>query len=158
MEELIRSLINSKSGDFIFNRSLTPSKALRTATQNVPNKAGVYLVFAPLNKSEGEKHLIYEIEGVKNELIYFGIAGGVTKNGRVIKQGLSRRINNVVSDGLKDIQRAKYWNLKMSERKISKLKIIYVLKENPRDLENIIYNALDTRFLKYPSLNKKLGR
>ena len=139
-------------------------KHLKEQTLGVPNSPGLYLVFRRnILDSENStfSHLLYQIEGEFYELLYFGKAGGLTKKGKVIKQGLQGRINNVISDSireLKDIKRANYWNIVMNEININQLRVIYSEVSSPQDFENIIYNFLDSNNLKYPLLNKKRGR
>ena len=103
----------------------------------------------------------YEIELERNELLYFGKAGGLTNKGRIIIQGLKGRINNVISDSsrnLKDIKRANYWNIVMNDFNFIKFIIIYYEHDNPQVVENTIYNFLDESNLKYPLMNKRRGR
>ena len=166
MQELIINIIeNNGNNSFEFNcKEKIPVSHLREHTKAVPDSSGLYLVFSKRRNEElfdNCAHLNYQIELEWNELVYFGKAGGVTKNGKVIRQGLQGRINNVISDSsrnLKDIKRANYWNIVMNERDFKKFTIIYFEHENPQNLENIIYNFLDEGNYKYPLLNKRRGR
>ena len=138
-----------------------PSKFLKTATKDVPNKPGLYFVFAEGKLNEADYHLHYNFDGQNYTLCYFGKAGGITKAGKILKQGLNDRINNVVSDNgrnLKYVYRAVYWDIIMSEYRIQKLHIRYIVKNDPIILEGIIYNLLNEKKLKYPIMNKPLGR
>ena len=166
MQELIINIIENKgnnSFEFYCNEN-NPVNHLREQTNEVPNSSGIYLVFSKKRYDEfceNCAHLNYEIELEWNELVYFGKAGGVTKNGKIIRQGLKGRINNVISDSsrsLRDIKRANYWNIVMNEFHFEKFTIIYFEHEYPQTLENIIYNFLDERNWKYPVLNKRRGR
>ena len=166
MQELIINIIeNTGNNYFEFNcNENNPVNHLREQTNAVPNSSGLYLVFSKRRNEEfceNCAHLNYQIVLEWNELVYFGKAGGVTGNGKVIRQGLKGRINNVISDrsrNLKDIRRAYYWNIVMNEFDFEKFTIIYFEHENPQDLENIIYNFLDDGDYKYPLLNKRRGR
>ena len=166
MQELIINIIENKvNNSFQFNcNENNPVNHLRVQTIAVPNSSGLYLVFFKRRDEElcdNCAHLNYQIKLQLNELVYFGKAGGVTKNGKVIRQGLRGRINNVISDSsrnLKDVKRANYWNIVMNERGFEKFTIIYFEHENPQNLENIIYNFLDEGNYKYPLLNKRRGR
>jgi hypothetical protein len=166
MVQIINKIIESSdnnSFEFIINMN-NPIRHLKEQSQNVPNTPGLYLVFRKKITDEDYSkfsHLNYLIDGEYYELLYFGKAGGLTKKGKVIKQGLNGRINNVISDSireLKDIKRANYWNIIMNEFNISQLRIIYSEISNPQDFENRIYNFLDSNNLLYPLLNKKRGR
>jgi hypothetical protein len=133
-----------------------PTKLLRRQTKNVPNLPGLYFVFSEKQSNDNLKsHLYFSLEGFDVELLYFGKAGGVTSNGKVLRQNLFGRINNVVNG---DIPRAKYWNAEMIANNESKFIVYYVLHENPSSIEKVIYNYLDFKSLTYPRLNKKLGR
>jgi hypothetical protein len=166
MVQLINDIIELNSNNYFefTNNTNNPVVHLKEQTQFVPNTPGLYLVFRENNLNVNQpsiSHLNYLIQGEKYELLYFGKAGGLTQKGKVIKQGLKGRINNVISDSfrdLKDIKRANYWSIIMNEFNINQLRIIYSEVSNPQDFENIIYNYLDNNNLKYPLLNKKRGR
>ena len=166
MIERIVNIIENKGDNFFeFNvNSLNPVKHLMDMTDSVPEGPGIYLVFT--NKNEADfceycSHLNFFIDDDSFELVYFGKAGGLTSSGRLIRQGLKGRINNVVSDSgrnLKDVRRAVYWNLVMNEHSFQSLKVIYFEHYNPHDLENEIYTFLDNNNRKYPIMNKRRGR
>lgn len=142
---------------FIFEvGSDNPTKHLRKITKNVPNLPGLYLVFREKrNDFEEKSHLYFILENLELELVYFGKAGGVTKDGKTLKQNLIGRINNVVNG---DVPRALYWNAEMLENSENALIIYYQIFENPSQIEKGIYNFLDLNSLSYPRMNKKLGR
>lgn len=157
----IKRIIDNKSGCFYFTKCKDAIRSLKNSTSDVPNQAGIYLVFSQLIIDKNNSHLHYLINDIQHELIYFGKAGGVTKSGKLIKQGLYGRINNVISDskrGLKDVKRAIYWNLIMEELDISKIHICYIMNPNPLIIEGEIYHYLNENNLDYPLLNKRLGR
>jgi hypothetical protein len=162
MEDLIRKIVNNKGKNYFEfnNNNENPVKYLKEQTKSVPNTAGLYLVFTKKNNNEF-KHLNFEIENDLHQLLYFGKAGGLTKKGKSIRQGLNGRINNVISDSklnLKDVKRAIYWERIMNEFKFNKLTIIYFEDKNPQELENKIYSFLDKEEKRYPLMNKKRGR
>ena len=141
--------------------SINPVKHLKEASKFVPDVPGVYLVFCRSQFYDCPDHLKFEMDGVVNSLVYFGKAGGVTKNGKKINQGLYGRLNNVISDSnlnLKDIKRADYWQIITAKYGIEKLKIVCLLHENPQMFEETLYNFLNKNLLEYPLLNKKRGR
>ena len=142
---------------FIFEvGSDNPTKHLRKITKNVPNLPGLYLVFSEKrNDFEEKSHLYFILENWELELVYYGKAGGVTKDGKILKQNLVGRINNVVNG---DVPRAIYWNNEMLENNENALIIYYQIFENPSQIEKGIYNFLDVNSLSYPRMNKKLGR
>lgn len=161
MKDLINSIIKNQVNKY-FEFELTEGnsvKKLKKATKLVPNLSGIYLVFSEgLNEST---HLNFKISNKNYSLLYYGKAGGKTNSGRVIVQGLNSRINNVVSDtkrGMKDVKRAKYWNEIMLEFGIEKLYVVFHIHDAPQQLENIIYDYLDSNNLEYPLMNKKRGR
>lgn len=166
MLELITNIIENKGNNsFVFHlNEINPVKHLREQTINVPNRPGLYLVFSKKKNNEiceNCAHLNYQIENEWNELVYFGKAGGVSREGKVFQQGLNGRINNVVTDNqriLKNIKRANYWNIVMNEYNFEILTIIYIEHQNPQNLENVIYNYIDKGNYKYPLLNKRRGR
>jgi hypothetical protein len=93
--------------------------------------------------------------------MYFGKAGGHTKAGKKIAQGLNGRINNVVSDSeknIKDMKRGKYWDLILNEINENNFYIKYIEDEEPILIENKIYELLNVDSLVYPYLNSTLGR
>ena len=165
MQDLINNIIKKRennSFEFFCNENM-PTVHLRNQTTEVPNRPGLYLVFTRRKNDqfcENCAHLNYQIEGIWNELVYFGKAGGVTQRGIILRQGLRGRINNVVSDSsrnLTDIRRANYWNIVMNEYHFEKFTIIYVEHINPQEIERKIYNFLDEGKYKYPLLNKRRG-
>jgi hypothetical protein len=166
MQNLINNLIENKGNNYFefYCNSNNPVRHLKEQTSSVPDKSGLYLVFSKKRNDEfceSCAHLNYEIELERNELLYFGKAGGVTNKGRIIRQGLNGRINNVISDSsrnLKDIKRANYWNIVMNDFNFIKFIIIYYEHDNPQVVENTIYNFLDESNLKYPLMNKRRGR
>ena len=163
MRQLVQNIIERKLNNYFeFYRDYdNPIKHLKNQTNSVPNCSGLYLVFSKKKSFEISEHLNFEIENEIKELLYFGKAGGITKKGKVIKQGLNGRINNVVSDShrnLKDIKRANYWNVVMNDNDFDKLTIIYFIDDNPQEIEDVIYSFLDERNLRYPLMNKKRGR
>jgi hypothetical protein len=166
MEQLINNIIQTRGNNYFDFRSnsTNPVRHLKEQTASVPNTPGLYLVFRKVGKEEGVtdfSHLNYLIESEYYELLYFGKAGGLTKNGKYIVQGLNGRINNVVSDSsrnLKDIKRAEYWSLIMKEFNYDELRMIFSEQADPQDSENIIYNFIDKGTLEYPLMNKKRGR
>ena len=166
MEQLINNIIESRGTNYFDFRinSANPVRHLKERTAMVPNTPGLYLVYRKIGNEEDLNkfsHLNYLIESEYYELLYFGKAGGLTKNGKDIVQGLNGRINNVVSDSsrnLKDIKRAKYWNLIMNEFSFHEFRVIFSEQPNPQAFENIIYNFLYNNNLKYPLMNKKRGR
>lgn len=166
MKQLINDIIESEDRNYFHFRfnNIDPVRYLKEQTSMVPNTPGLYLVFRKIQDGEDFtdfSHLNYLIESEHYELLYFGKAGGFTKNGKYIVQGLNGRINNVVSDSrrnLKDIKRAKYWNTIMIEFNFIELKVLYSEQPNPQAFENTIYNFLDNNNLKYPLMNKKRGR
>ncbi|AMQ57769.1 hypothetical protein AO498_15045 [Algoriphagus sanaruensis] len=140
---------------------IDPTLNLRQVSINVPDLSGLYLVFCTNEIKPDCSHLRFQIKGVDYFLIYFGKAGGTTNNGRVLKQGLKGRINNVVSDShrnIKDLKRGEYWDLIMREKGIDHFYISYVQHNSPQILEDMIYSFLDINNLTYPYLNKKRGR
>lgn len=161
MNQIILKLLKENNGStFHFSPTeLDPVKHLRNVTKNVPNTSGLYFVFI-YNVTDSD-HLTFSFDNKKHKLIYFGKAGGLTKKGRLIKQGLRGRINNVVSDsslGLKDIKRAIYWKIKMDELNTERIIIKYIELLNPSENETRIYRKLNDEKLKFPLLNKILGR
>ena len=136
-----------------------PIHILKNQTRNIANDAGLYLVFCKEDINPEEKHLLYNINDIKYTLVYFGKAGGITKSGKKLVQGLNGRINNVISDSsrnLKDVKRGEYWKIVMEDNKISKLYIFCLKNENPTQIEDSIYEDLGEK--KYPLMNKKRGR
>lgn len=163
MQELVLNIINTNHNNlFVYNRlSENSVKHLKIQSNLVPNTAGLYLVFCRENIYKANSHLKFEINNINHTLLYFGKAGGTTHSGKIITQGLNGRINNVVSDSkrnLKDVKRANYWTIVMTEYQIETLYVIYYPYQAPQSLENIIYNFLDVNNLVYPLMNKKRGR
>lgn len=147
---------------FNFKRnSNSPIRHLKEQTVAVPESAGLYLVFCPYSFKQVEGHLKFTINGELFSLLYFGKAGGITKGGKIIKQGLKGRLNNVTSDSqrnLIDVKRAVYWDLIMNEYLIDNFCIYFSLNDNPQELEDAIYFFLDNNSKSYPLMNKKRGR
>ena len=147
---------------FNFKRnSNSPIRHLKEQTVAVPESAGLYLVFCPYSFKQVEDHLKFTINGELFSLLYFGKAGGITKRGKIIKQGLKGRLNNVISDSqrnLIDVKRAVYWDLIMNEYLIDNFCIYFSLNGNPQELEDTIYFFLDNNSKSYPLMNKKRGR
>ncbi len=164
MKNYITSLIglNISNNIFSFNsNSINPVEELKKSTINVPNTPGLYFVFVKGFFYEDLNHLIFSFKDDEYSLMYFGKAGGVTKEGKIIEQGLIKRINNVISNskrGIKNMSRANYWELIMKENKIDNFIVIYVEVNEPSNVERDIYNYLKSGKLDYPYLNGKLGR
>jgi hypothetical protein len=163
MYEIISDILEkTPKHNFYFKRnSDSPIQHLKEQTVFVPDSAGLYLVFCPYSFNQVEDHLKFTINGELYSLLYFGKAGGITKRGKMIKQGLKGRLNNVTSDSqrnLIDVKRAIYWNLIMREFNIDNMLIFYKENDNPQLLEEEIYSFLDNNGLNYPLLNKKRGR
>ena len=161
-KDILDLISNSEKIVFEFyTGSNNPIEHLKLATKIVPNDSGIYLVFCENRFLNSMVHLEYEIEGNLYSLMYFGKAGGITKTGKNISQGLNGRINNVISDSkrnLKDIKRANYWETVTTEMGIEKLLIICLTHESPQEIENVLYSFLDKNELQYPVLNKRRGR
>lgn len=163
MQNLILNIIaESIDNYFVFDRNHeNPILQLKQRTENVPDVSGLYFVFYHQTTDNDFEHLNYEINGVKYTLAYFGKAGGVTRNGKIIKQGLKRRLNNVVSDSVRnliDVKRAKYWEIIMNENKIENFYVIYYYHNQPDEKENSIYSYLKLYNAEYPLMNKVRGR
>jgi hypothetical protein len=158
--EIINLIDENGNQNFIFNKSPSDSSALnelRSTTKNVPEEDGIYFVFTPLNENRlVEDHLIYTINDRYYEFIYFGIAGGVTADGKEGDQKLRKRINNVV--GSNSISRAIKWNEALNENNLPSFTVFYCLLNQPKNIEDKIYSYLKEGKLKYPLLNKKRGR
>jgi hypothetical protein len=156
MRDYIEQLILKKEHNyFVFNVGHEdPVMGLKISTQAVPNSAGVYLVFAE-NRQSNLEHLNFQIDGKDYELVYFGKAGGITASGKLLKQGLKGRINNVVSG---DLKRGIYWDNEMSNLGCERFLILYDQLDAPKETENMMYRFLDERKIEYPILNKTLGR
>ena len=163
MENLILKII-AESGDnyFDFDRDNEyPVLHLKKQTENILDVSGLYFVFYSERIENDFEHLKFEINGIILNLAYFGKAGGITKAGKTINQGLKGRLNNVVSDSsrnLIDVKRAIYWKVVMEEYKIEKFHIIYHFHNQPDEIENSIYNYLNLHKVKYPLMNKVRGR
>lgn len=157
MKEKIQQQIESAEyANFVFKpMEKNPVHHLKDVSKNVPYSDGNYYVFSESNNNTSE-HLLFTIQELKLELIYFGVAGGETKNGKNGDQKLDGRINNVV--GKPSIPRAKYWVQEMNRFKIEKLIVFYCKNLNPKEIEDFIYNFLKKNKLDYPKLNKKRGR
>ncbi len=163
MRNIISNVINNCKEDRfeLFREVANPILHLKEQSASVPNKPGLYLIFCSNDFYSENNHLKFEIDNMPYSLLYFGKAGGITQKGKLIKQGLNGRINNVTSDSsrnFKDIKRAKYWNVIMGEFNIDNVLIFYSENNNPHLIEDEIYFYLDANSLKYPLLNKKRGR
>ena len=164
MNQIIHSILNDdKKYHFkFFSNNDSPNSHLKEVTQNLTNNSGLYLVFIEKNIfDKSEMHLNFYINNKSYCLIYFGKAGGISKSGKVITQGLKGRINNVISDGvrgLKDVKRAIYWNQILNELNYESLDVFCIEHINPSEIEDKLYDFLDRSNLKYPILNKKRGR
>ena len=134
-----------------------PTKHLKSASLDVPDVDGIYFVFTPRKDvTECDGHLNFDLDNRKLKLIYFGIAGGIAKSGKIGNQKLKGRINNVV--GASSIKRAKYWDAFMTSNGIEEFKIYYCPLAQPQNFEKSFYQYLDTNKLIYPALNKRRGR
>ena len=144
---------------FKIDHTLGAINSLSLQSSNVPNCAGLYFVFCENNESDNPH--IFEILKKEYSLIYFGKAGQF-KDGSFTEQGLNGRLNNVTSDTsrkLKDIKRAKYWEIILNELKKDKFLIIWVeTRENCVLEEDSIYDVLKADNISYPFLNKKRGK
>ncbi|GAB3323656.1 hypothetical protein GCM10027299_20090 [Larkinella ripae] len=157
MKAYIHNLLAESAGSFtFFSGNATPTIHLRDITREVPNSPGLYFVFVEGHHPTIGDHLHFTFNSIDYTLYYFGKAGGITRDGRVIRQGLFQRINNVVNN---DIPRAKYWDDFMQTRDIKQFNIKYILagEDNPRDLEGNIYSLLNNNNLDYPIMNSRLG-
>ena len=156
MKTKITLSLISLQNKFVFNANHeNPVKHLKEVSANVPETNGLYYVFAKANPSS-PFHLVFALDNQQYELIYFGIAGGVTKNGKEGKQKLKSRINNVV--GSSSIKRAKYWQQEMYKQQIEEFIVFYSIHPNPQEEEASYYTYLNSNSLIYPLLNKKRGR
>jgi hypothetical protein len=162
-QHLISTIINNtkKRGDFIFkiNETIGAIKSLSLQSSNVPNTPGLYFLFCETEEFN-DPH-VFDIHNKKYSLLYFGKAGQ-KKDGTRVKQGLNGRINNVISDSkrnLKDIPRAKYWEIIMKELSKDNFMIIWVeTTVNCVEIEESIYDILKIQNITYPFLNKKRGK
>lgn len=99
---------------------------LRRQAYAVPNEPGIYLIYAWRKD--------------KWELVYYGKAG-MTKDGRLSRQGIYDRINNTHHD----VSRQTYFRTKMHEEQVDVLKIKWFVtydsrnKINPNDIEAEFY-------------------
>ena len=163
MRTFVQNIIQNKTNNYFefYRNSANSVRYLKSQSKFVPNCSGLYLVFTSKKSLQISEHLKFEIENENSELLYFGKAGGKTKKGKLIKQGLNDRINNVVSDSLlnlKDIKRAKYWIIVMNDFDFERLTIIYFAHDKPQEIEDSFYRFLKDNNLKYPLMNKKRGR
>lgn len=162
-QEIVLNIYNrsENKGHFIFNidQNIGAIKSLFAQSSNVPNCAGLYFVFCE-NQQNENPHL-FEIFNKKYSLIYFGKAGQ-NKDGSFVKQGLNGRLNNVISDSnrnLKDVKRAKYWEIILDELKKDQLLVIWIETIGNCVLdEESIYDVLKAENIVYPLLNKKRGK
>jgi hypothetical protein len=164
MNDLINFLLtnSSQSKTYCFkSKTSNPIKHLQDVTKEIPNSSGLYFVFVQGDFYKNRNYLTFNFESKTFSLIYFGKAGGFTKTGKKIEQGLNKRINNVISDSeknIKDMKRGKYWDLILNEINEQNFYIKYIETEEPLVIENKIYELLNTNSLEYPFLNSKLGR
>lgn len=162
--EVIESLLKRSQENLAFSFLRTEEnqiKNLQNTTKYIPNTDGLYLVFSEKKSEIVSEHLLYTINDKEYILCYFGKAGGTTKQGKILSQGLNGRINNVVSDRylkLKDIKRAKYWNIIMQSNGIDKFYVRCIEISEPQVIEDEIYEELNSKQLKYPLMNKFRGR
>jgi hypothetical protein len=162
-QHLISNIINhsKKRGNFIFsiNKNIGAIKSLSLQSINVPNTPGLYFLFCE-TENINDPH-VFEIYNKKHSLLYFGKAGQ-KKDGAIVKQGLKGRLNNVITDSkrkLKDVPRAKYWEVILNELSKTSLMILWVeTSDNCVELEETIYEALGSDNITYPFLNKKRGK
>lgn len=163
MNTLINSLLTNSQKDFVcFNSNTSnPIKHLQDVTRGIPNYSGLYFVFVKGDFYKNKKHLNFIFDNTTFSLMYFGKAGGYTKAGKKISQGLNGRINNVISDSeknIKDMKRGKYWDLILNEINENNFYIKFIENDEPLSIENKIYELLNVNSLIYPYLNSKLGR
>ena len=157
--EIIKLIQNNNHQNFIFSKCIQDNAAaeLKKSTQNVKDVDGIYFVFTQLEANRQiQEHLVYEINNNTYEFIYFGIAGGVTANGKEGDQKLNGRINNVV--GSKSIRRAVKWNTTLEENGLTSFTVFYCYLKQPKSFEDKIYEYLNNQKLRYPLLNAKRGR
>ena len=109
-------------GHFFFEKG----KALAEVSQNVPNEAGVYV--------------IYKLAGGKIELVYIGKSGTINQNGTFKEQKLRKRLNNK-QDGVK---RQEYFENKIAAENIDALDIYWYVTfdKNNQDLPAYIEGVL----------------
>jgi len=157
MKEGITLLIKNNSlHSFEFYSSQVDSvKHLRSVTTNIPDVDGLYFVFVEEIDRKSEEHLFFDLFNQQFQLVYFGVAGGTAKTGKIGSQKLRGRINNVVS---KSIKRAKYWNEFMQKHNIKKFKVYCCPVIQPQNFEKECYSFLNKNNYRYPSLNKRRGR
>jgi hypothetical protein len=157
--EIIDLIQINNQQNFIFNKCQQNIAAaeLKKSTQKVSDVDGIYFVFTQLKANrQVQEHLVYEINNNFYEFIYFGIAGGITANGKEGNQKLNGRINNVV--GSKSIRRAIKWNMTMEENDLTSFTVFYCYLKQPKSFEDKIYEYLKNQKLKYPLLNAKRGK
>jgi hypothetical protein len=155
MKNIINSVLKSHLNFEFLNSCDNLIKHLKNETINIPNLSGIYMVFCLEDINKEESHLKFEFNQIRLTLVYFGKAGGYTKTGRKLSQGLNGRINNVVSN---DVKRAIYWKKEMEANNLRKFLVYCLLDENPTIIENQIYDFLDRNNLSYPLMNKKRGK
>jgi hypothetical protein len=160
MKEEILDLIQiNNHQNFIFSKCPQNIAVgeLKKNTQKVSDVDGIYFVFSELKANrQVQEHLVYEINNNAYEFIYFGIAGGLTANGKEGNQKLNGRINNVV--GSKSIRRAIKWNITLEENDLTSFTVFYCYLKQPKSFEDKIYKYLKNQKLKYPLLNVKRGK
>lgn len=157
--EIIDLIQINNHQNFMFNKCPHNIAAaeLKKSTQKVSDVDGIYFVFTQLEANrQVQEHLVYEINNSAFEFIYFGIAGGLTANGKEGDQKLNGRINNVV--GSKSIRRAVKWNITMEENNLRSFTVFYCYLKQPKSFEDKIYEYLKNQKLKYPLLNAKRGK
>lgn len=156
---LIQNATNKGSFIFKANDGSDPVKALKNATISVPSVPGLYFAFC--NDENVMNEHTFTIDEISYTLLYFGKAGQ-RKNGQITGQKLYKRLNNVVSDSIRnlyDVKRGVYWDIILNELNKEELFVIWIAtKENCVKDETMIYDALKNGNHTYPILNKKLGR
>jgi hypothetical protein len=153
---ILENIEKDNYSSFIFeHQESNPVKHLKSVSEKVPNTDGIYFVFAKKN-NDTKEHLLFNILNSEYEIYYFGIAGGTTQKGKNSKQKLIGRINNVV--GTPSVKRAIYWNNEMVKHNLSEFIVFYSLNNQPKEIEDCIYNFLNKNNLSYPKLNKPRGR
>lgn len=157
--EVIKLIGENNYQNFIFNKCSENIAVyeLQKSSKYVNNVDGIYFVFTKLKENRNvQNHLVYEIDNEFYEFIYFGIAGGLTSNGKEGDQKLRGRINNVV--GSNSIRRAIKWNSIMKDNEFASFIVYYCYLKQPKNFEDKIYQYLKNLKLNYPLLNLKRGR
>jgi len=114
------------NGHFFFEKG----KALTEVTKDVPNEAGVYI--------------IYKLAGGKIELVYIGKSGTMNQNGTFKEQKLRKRLNNK-QDG---VTRQDYFENKIATENIDALDIYWYVTfdKNSQDLPAYVEGILLQRY------------